>query len=183
MCYLRSTFSSSVSVHPFLFHSLSTLCCEVKKKKTLLLFLDSCTKRTPLRWCRSSFWVGSSLLLAADAVVMEITQREIWQPLCCSSPTCQQYCTDSVPSSVYPFELNQKRVFCNQLVLVLFHETTLSLYIFFLQEYQKILKLLPLTYYSRCNENNLQSPGSKRFKKRNNGYKICKSALKFQYQL
>lgn len=111
MCYLRSTFSSSVSVHPFLFHSLTTFCCEVKRKKTLLLFLDSCTKRTPLRWCRSSFWVGSSLLLAADAVVMEITQREIWQPLCCSSPTCQQYCTDSVPSSVYPFELNQKRVF------------------------------------------------------------------------
>lgn len=128
MCYLRSTFSSSVSVHPFLFHSLSTLCCEVKKKKTLLLFLDSCTKRTPLRWCRSSFWVGSSLLLAADAVVMETTQREIWQPLCCSSPTCQQYCTDSVPSSVYPFELNQKRVFLINWYLWL---STRQLYIFF----------------------------------------------------
>lgn len=128
MCYLRSTFSSSVSVHPFLFHSLSTLCCEVKKKKTLLLFLDSCTKRTPLRWCRSSFWVGSSLLLAADAVVMEITQREIWQPLCCSSPTCQQYCTDSVPSSVYPFELNQKRVFLINWYLWF---STRQLYIFF----------------------------------------------------
>lgn len=144
----------------------------------MLLFLDSCTKRTPLRWCRSSFWVGSSLLLAADAVVMETTQREIWQPLCCSSPTCQQYCTDSVPSSVYPFELNQKRVFS-----CAFPRDNFVTIHFFLQEYQKILKLLPLTYYSRCNENNLQSPGSKRFKKRNNGYKICKSALKFQYQL
>lgn len=182
MCYLRSTFSSSVSVHLilFLFHSLSTFCCEVKRKKTLLLFLDSCTERTPLRWCRSSFWVGSSLLLAADAVVMETTQREIWQPLCCSSPTCQQHCTDSVPSSVYPFELNQKRIFLINWYLWF---STRQLYIFFLQEYQKILKLLPLTYYSRCNENNLQSPGSKRFKKRNKGYKICKSALKFQYQL
>lgn len=128
MCYLRSTFSSSVSVHPFLFHSLTTFCCEVKRKKTLLLFLDSCTKRTPLRWCRSSFWVGSSLLLAADAVVMETTQREIWQPLCCSSPTCQQYCTDSVPSSVYPFELNQKRVFLINWYLWF---STRQLYIFF----------------------------------------------------
>lgn len=128
MCYLRSTFSSSVSVHPFLFHSLTTFCCEVKRKKTLLLFLDSCTKRTPLRWCRSSFWVGSSLLLAADAVVMEITQREIWQPLCCSSPTCQQYCTDSVPSSVYPFEKIQKRVFLINWYLWF---STRQLYIFF----------------------------------------------------
>lgn len=125
---MRSTFSSSVSVHPFLFHSLTTFCCEVKRKKTLLLFLDSCTKRTTLRWCRSSFWVGSSLLLAADAVVMEITQREIWQPLCCSSPTCQQYCTDSVPSSVYPFELNQKRVFLINWYLWF---STRQLYIFF----------------------------------------------------
>lgn len=141
MCYLRSTFSSSVSVHPFLFHSLSTFCCEVKKKKTLLLFLDSCTKRTPLRWCRSSFWVGSSLLLAADAVVMEITQREIWQPLCCSSPTCQQYCTDSVPSSVYPFELNQKRVFLINWYLWF---STRQLYIFFSTRVSKDTKATSL---------------------------------------
>lgn len=141
MCYLRSTFSSSVSVHPFLFHSLSTFCCEVKRKKTLLLFLDSCTKRTPLRWCRSSFWVGSSLLLAADAVVMEITQREIWQPLCCSSPTCQQYCTDSVPSSVYPFELNQKRVFLINWYLWF---STRQLYIFFSTRVSKDTKATSL---------------------------------------
>lgn len=141
MCYLRSTFSSSVSVHPFLFHSLTTFCCEVKRKKTLLLFLDSCTKRTPLRWCRSSFWVGSSLLLAADAVVMEITQREIWQPLCCSSPTCQQYCTDSVPSSVYPFELNQKRVFLINWYLWF---STRQLYIFFSTRVSKDTKATSL---------------------------------------
>lgn len=141
MCYLRSTFSSSVSVHLFLFHSLSTFCCEVKRKKTLLLFLDSCTKRTPLRWCRSSFWVGSSLLLAADAVVMEITQREIWQPLCCSSPTCQQYCTDSVPSSVYPFEQNQKRVFLINWYLWF---STRQLYIFFSTRVSKDTKATSL---------------------------------------
>lgn len=141
MCYLRSTFSSSVSVHPFLFHSLTTFCCEVKRKKTLLLFLDSCTKRTPLRWCRSSFWVGSSLLLAADAVVMETTQREIWQPLCCSSPTCQQYCTDSVPSSVYPFELNQKRVFLINWYLWF---STRQLYIFFSTRVSKDTKATSL---------------------------------------
>lgn len=143
MCYLRSTFSSSVSVHPFLFHSLTTFCCEVKRKKTLLLFLDSCTKRTPLRWCRSSFWVGSSLLLAADAVVMETTQREIWQPLCCSSPTCQQYCTDSVPSSVYPFELNQKRVFLNNWYLW-FSTRQLYYYIFFSTRVSKDTKATSL---------------------------------------
>lgn len=141
MCYLRSTFSSSVSVHPFLFHSLTTFCCEVKRKKTLLLFLDSCTKRTPLRWCRSSFWVGSSLLLAADAVVMETTQREIWQPLCCSSPACQQYCTDSVPSSVYPFELNQKRVFLINWYLWF---STRQLYIFFSTRVSKDTKATSL---------------------------------------
>lgn len=83
----------------------------VKLKNTLFLFLDSCTKGTALRRSRSSLWVGASLLLAADAVVMETTQREIWKSFCCSSPTCQQYSTDSVPTSVYPFELNQKRVF------------------------------------------------------------------------
>lgn len=83
----------------------------VKLKNTLFLFLDSCTKGTALRRSRSSLWVGASLLLAADAAVMETTQREIWKSFCCSSPTCQQYSTDSVPSSVYPFELNQKRVF------------------------------------------------------------------------
>lgn len=83
----------------------------VKLKNTLFLFLDSCTEGTTLRRSRSSLWVGASLLLVADAAVMETTQREIWKSFCCSSPTCQQYCTDSVPTSVYPFELNQKRVF------------------------------------------------------------------------
>lgn len=143
----------------------------VKLKNTLFLFLDSCTKGTALRRSRSSLWVGASLLLAADAAVMETTQREIWKSFCCSSPTCQQYSTDSVPTSVYPFELNQKRV-------ILINEYMwFSKYIFFLQEYKKIVKLRPLTYYSRCNENYLQSLRSQRFKKRNNGYKICKSAL------
>lgn len=144
----------------------------VKKKNPLFLFLDSCTEGTTLRRSRSSLWVGASLLLVADAAVMETTQREIWKSFCCSSPTCQQYSTDSVPTSVYPFELNQKRV-------ILINEYMwFSKYIFFfLQEYKKIVKLRPLTYYSRCNENYLQSLRSQRFKKRNNGYKICKSAL------
>lgn len=145
----------------------------VKLKNTLFLFLDSCTKGTALRRSRSSLWVGASLLLVADAAVMETTQREIWKSFCCSSPTCQQYSTDSVPTSVYPFELNQKRVFLiNGYMWFSMREI-----FFFLQEYKKIVKLRPLTYYSRCNENYLQSLRSQRFKKRNNGYKICKSAL------
>lgn len=77
---------------------------EKLRKHLLFLFVDCCTEGT---------WIGSSLLMVADAVVMETTQQEIWKPLsnCCYSPTCQQYSTDSVPFSVYPFELHvhQKR--------------------------------------------------------------------------
>lgn len=71
MCYLRSTFSSSVSVHPFLFHSLSTFCCEFKRKKHCFYF-QTVVQRGP-------HYVGAGLAFGLGLAYCWLQTRLSWK--------------------------------------------------------------------------------------------------------